>query len=187
MPPYPVSGPMQRLRLSVVVAPLLALALVLASCGSQDAPTAPAKPATGLSSESGKLIGGGTKAFKAQLKELRGTPVVVNQWASWCGPCKYEFPFFRAEAEKYKGRVAFLGVNSQDSRSPAEKFLRDHPVPYPSYFDPDVQIARVFKGGIGWPTTAYYDAKGKLVETHAGAYANQSKLEEAIRDNLLRG
>lgn len=176
---------MQRLRLSLVAVPVILLALVLASCGSEDAPTAPAKPASGLSSEGGKLIGGGATAFQAQLRRLRGTPVVVNQWASWCGPCKYEFPFFRAAAEKYRGRVAFLGVNSQDQRAPAEKFLRDHPVPYPSYFDPDVDIARVFKGGIGWPTTAYYDARGKLVETHAGTYASQAKLEEAIRENVL--
>jgi cytochrome c biogenesis protein CcmG, thiol:disulfide interchange protein DsbE len=167
---------------------LAALALALSACGSEsDAPTAPAKPATGLSSESGKLVGGGTKAFEAQLRELRGTPVVVNQWASWCGPCRFEFPFFRDLAGKYKGRVAFLGVNSQDSRSPAQDFLTSNPVPYPSYFDPNVEIARVFKGGLAWPTTAFYDSKGKLVETHAGAYASQAKLDEAIRENVLKG
>ncbi len=176
---------MPRLRLPLLAFSLLVLVLGLTACGTQDAPKAPAKPATGLSTEGGKLIGGGPSAFRAQLAKLKGTPVVVNQWASWCGPCKYEFPFFRAAAQKYRGRVAFLGVNSQDSRSPAQKFLRDHPVPYPSYFDPNVSIARVFKGGLAWPTTAYYNAAGKLVETHAGTYANQGKLDEAIQENLL--
>jgi cytochrome c biogenesis protein CcmG/thiol:disulfide interchange protein DsbE len=170
---------------AALVAVVAALALGACSSGG-DAPTAPAKPAGGLSSEGGKLIGGGTGAFKAQLRKLKGTPVVVNQWASWCGPCKFEFPFFRALADKYRGQVAFLGVNSQDSRGPAEGFLRKNPVPYPSYFDPAVKIARVFKGGLAWPTTAYYDAQGKLVETHAGSYASQDKLEEAIRQNALR-
>jgi cytochrome c biogenesis protein CcmG/thiol:disulfide interchange protein DsbE len=184
MPAYPVLSTMRRLAL--IAAALAALAL--AACGSEgDAPTAPAKPAGGLSTEGGKLIGGGTNAFKAQLSELKGTPVVVNQWASWCGPCKFEFPFFRALAKKYDGRVAFLGVNSQDSRGPAEEFLRKNPVPYPSYFDPAVKIARVFDGGLAWPTTAYYDARGKLVETHAGSYASQAKLEAAIQENALRG
>ena len=173
--------------LTAVILAALA-ALTLAACGAGgDAPTAPARPAGELSSEGGKLIGGGTGAFKSQLRELKGTPVVVNQWASWCGPCKFEFPFFRALAEKYDGRVAFLGVNSQDSRGPAEDFLRKNPVPYPSYFDPAVKIARVFDGGLAWPTTAFYDAQGKLVETHAGAYASEDKLDEAIRENALPG
>jgi cytochrome c biogenesis protein CcmG, thiol:disulfide interchange protein DsbE len=170
----------------LAAAALAALALTLGACGSQaDAPTAPARPAGGLSTEAGQLLGGGPTAFEAQLRKLRGTPVVVNQWASWCGPCRFEFPFFRALADRYRGRVAFLGVNSNDNREAAERFLHDHPVPYPSYFDPDVKVARVFKGGLAWPTTAYYDRAGKLVETHAGSYASQDKLEQAIRENLL--
>lgn len=164
---------------------LVLLALGVAACGSGDAPDAPAKPAGQLSSESGQLVGGGTKAFNAQLAQLKGTPVVVNQWASWCGPCKFEFPFFRSLADKYQGKVAFLGVNSQDNSGPAKDFLKDNPVPYPSYFDPAVKIAREFKGGLAWPTTAFYDAQGKLVETHAGAYASEAKLDEAIRENAL--
>jgi thiol-disulfide isomerase/thioredoxin len=175
-------------RRPLTAAALAVLALSLAACGSEgDAPTAPAKPAGALSSEHGRLLGGGTKAFEAQLRKLRGTPVVVNQWASWCGPCKFEFPFFRALAQRYRGKVAFLGVNSQDDRDSAQRFLDKNPVPYPSYFDPAVKIARVFKGGLAWPTTAYYDSRGKLVETHAGSYASQAKLEEAIRENALRG
>jgi cytochrome c biogenesis protein CcmG/thiol:disulfide interchange protein DsbE len=165
---------------------LAVLALALAACGSGDAPDAPAKPADQLSSQGGELVGGGTKAFNAQLAELKGTPVVVNQWASWCGPCKFEFPFFASLAKRYRGKVAFLGVNSQDNTGPAKDFLKDNPVPYPSYFDPAVKIAREFKGGLAWPTTAFYDARGKLVETHAGAYASQAKLDEAIRENALQ-
>ena len=170
----------------LIAAGLAALALALGACASEsDAPTAPAQPASELPSEAGKLLGGGSSAFSAQLRKLHGTPVVVNQWASWCGPCRFEFPFFRAMADKYRGRVAFLGVNSNDNREAAERFLRDNPVPYPSYFDPAMNVARVFKGGINWPTTAYYDRAGKLVETHAGSYASMAKLEEAIRENVL--
>jgi thiol-disulfide isomerase/thioredoxin len=124
-------------------------------------------------------------AFQAQLAKLKGTPVVVNQWASWCGPCRFEFPFFQRLARKYQGRVAFLGVNSQDGREAALQFLRELPVPYPNFFDPDVKIAREFRGGIAWPTTAFYDARGKVVKTHAGAYASQAKLDEDIRRYAL--
>jgi cytochrome c biogenesis protein CcmG/thiol:disulfide interchange protein DsbE len=182
---YPRTLPMMRRRAAALTAVLV---LGLAGCGSEeDAPTAPAKPATGLSSESGGLVGGGTDAFLAQVRKLKGTPIVVNQWASWCGPCRFEFPFFKEMAEKYEGRVAFLGVDSNDSRSDAEEFLRENPVPYPSYFDPDVKIAREFKGGIAWPTTAFFDRSGMVVATHAGAYANAGKLEEDIRQYALGG
>lgn len=177
-----------RFRARFAVAAAVAAGLALAACGSEeDAPTTPAKPATALNQPTGRLVGGGTEAFLRQVRELRGTPIVVNQWASWCGPCKFEFPFFRALAEKYEGRVAFLGVDSQDSRGPAEKFLREHPVPFPSFFDPDVKVAREFRGGLAWPTTAFFDRRGDVVDVHAGAYASRAKLEEDIRKNALRG
>jgi cytochrome c biogenesis protein CcmG, thiol:disulfide interchange protein DsbE len=163
---------------------LVAVCLSLAGCGERDAAPAPPRQATALASAP-RLVGGGVPAFQRQLRALRGTPVVVNQWASWCGPCRYEFPFFRALAERYRGRVAFLGVDSQDGRDAAREFLRKHPVPYPSFFDPSVKIAHVFKGGFAWPTTAYYSRSGKLVETHSGTYASQAKLDADIRSIAL--
>ena len=176
---------MPNRRLNILVLASLA-AFALGACGSEsDAPTAPAKPAAGLSSEGGKLIGGGTGAFKSQLRELKGTPVVVNQWASWCGPCRFEFPFFQRLAARYRGRVAFLGVDAQDNRGDAEAFLKQRPLPYPSYYDLSASVARTFRGGLAWPTTAFYDARGKLTRTHPGAYASQAKLDEDIRRYAL--
>jgi cytochrome c biogenesis protein CcmG/thiol:disulfide interchange protein DsbE len=137
--------------------------------------------------KSNRLLDGGTDAFEAQLAKLRGHPVVVNQWASWCQPCRYEFPFFQRLAAKYAGRVAFLGVNSQDARGDAEDFLREFPVPFPHYYDEDASVARLFGGGRAWPTTAFYDATGELVKTHLGGYASQAKLDEDIRRYALRG
>ena len=172
----------------------LALALAFAAsaagvgCGSANqAPSAPAQSLAGLSGQAGQVLGGGTGAFQRQLAALRGTPVVVNQWASWCGPCRFEFPFFQSLARAYRGRVAFLGVDSQDSRGDARKFLRQFPVPYPTFFDPDVAVARTFRGGAAWPTTAFYGPTGKLVYTHPGAFATRAKLDEAIRQYLRVG
>lgn len=157
-------------------------------CGTADpGPASPPRPASALSSEAGRLLGGGVPAFQAQLRALRGKPVVVNQWASWCGPCRFEFPFLARAAERYRGRVAFLGVDAKDARPAAERFLVEQPLPYPSYFDPATDIAREFRGGQFWPTTAYYDARGRLVYTHAGVYSSQAKLEEEIRRHALRG
>jgi cytochrome c biogenesis protein CcmG/thiol:disulfide interchange protein DsbE len=167
---------------------LAVLALVVAGCGSGGAGTAsPAVPAARLGAEAGQLLGGGTAAFRRQLGALRGTPVVVNQWASWCGPCRFEFPVFASLARRYRGRVAFLGVDSQDSRDDARRFLRQLRVPYPSFYDPDVSVARTFRGGAAWPTTAFYDAAGGLVHTHVGPYDSAASLDADVRRYAVAG
>jgi len=175
----------------------VAAAGVLGACGSEGAPSADSAQAgqadgsasdlPGLKTQANQLLDGGSDAFKQRLASLRGHPVVVNQWASWCGPCRFEFPFFRRQAEKYEGQVAFLGVNSQDNRDNAAAFLEKLPVPYPHYFDPDGEVARVFRGGRAFPTTAFYDPAGKLVYTHIGGYASEAKLAEEVRRYALDG
>jgi len=130
---------------------------------------------------------GAPSAFQARLASLRGKPVVVNQWASWCGPCRFEFPFFQHLSKRYSGRVAFLGVDAKDARSDATAFLNKFPVLYPHFYDEDASIARTFGGGRAWPTTAFFDRTGKLVFTHIGAYATQAKLDQDIARYALNG
>ena len=171
-------------------------AVTLAACGSgaeeTAAPPAGARVESGdalarLKADANRLLDGGPEAFKARLAELRGHPVVVNQWASWCGPCRFEFPFFQRLAKKYDGQVAFLGVDSRDSRGPAEAFLKEFPVPFPHFYDPGAKIARLFRGGRAWPTTAFYDESGQLVFTHIGAYDGEDTLEAELRKYALGG
>jgi thiol-disulfide isomerase/thioredoxin len=170
---------------AMLLAGLCLGALALAGCGSEPRAGATATSLGALEAQANRLLGGGTAAFQKQVAALHGHPIVVNQWASWCGPCRFEFPFFQRLAHGYRGRVAFLGVNAQDNRGDAEAFLRQRPLPYPSYFDLNAQIAHTFRGGFAWPTTAFYDAGGKLVKTHPGAYATQAKLDEDIRRYAL--
>lgn len=134
-----------------------------------------------------RLREGGTAAFERELRKLRGRPVVVNQWASWCGACRAEFPFLQRLSRKYRDRVAFLGVSSQDVRDEAEQFLREYPTPFPHFWDPDASVARTFRGGLAWPTTAFYTASGELNYTRQGAYASQADLEQDIRRYALAG
>jgi hypothetical protein len=91
-------------------------------------------------------------------------------------PCRAEFPIFQRLAEKYAGRVAFLGVDMQDGREAALAFMGELPTPYPHYFDEDTSISRLFGGGRVSPTTGFYDARGKLVFTHLGAYPPRDQL-----------
>src|SRR5919106_4039195 len=117
---------MSRSSLPALLALLFVGAVSLAACGSEtaeprvsEAPVAAGKPARlppelkALRAQANRLLDGGAEAFERRLRELGGHPVVVNQWASWCGPCRFEFPFFQRLARRYEGRVAFLGVDSQ--------------------------------------------------------------------------
>jgi len=169
------------------------VAVTFAACGDDAATSQPAAVPVGrdalpsLRRQANELLDGGAAAFRARLARLRGHPVVVNQWASWCGPCRFEFPFFASLARRYEGRVGFIGVNTQDSSDDARAFLKRYPVPFPHFSDPDSEVARVFRGGRAFPTTAFYDSAGKLIFTRPGGYATEAKLDEDIRKYALDG
>ena len=168
-------------------------ALVLAGCGSDSPSSAAPRPADAaralagsppelrsLHAQGGRLIGGGRDAFEARLASLRGHPVVVNKWASWCGPCRSEFPFFQRLGVELGRRVAFIGIDSGDRPGDAARFLRRYPVAYPSYSDPHQKVAAAFGGTLAFPTTAFYDRAGRLAFVHQGAYATRARLREDI-------
>src|SRR6202042_2445867 len=105
-------------------------------------------PLAALHAQSNKLLGGGVSAFRSRMGSLKGYPVVVNKWASWCGPCQTEFPAFQRASVKYGRQVAFVGVDGKDSNPSAAAFLRRFPVTYPSYVDPKESIARTIQAAI---------------------------------------
>lgn len=175
--------------------PVLASLALLAGCSSNDAmPENAARPAAdmralagapaplaALHEQANELLDGGTSAFEKRLKGLRGYPVVVNKWASWCGPCRGEFPYFQRLGVERGKAIAFLGVNAADNDGDASDFLATEPLTFPSYKDPDEKISAELNGVQATPVTAFYDAKGDLVYTHQGAYLNEEKLAQDIR------
>jgi cytochrome c biogenesis protein CcmG, thiol:disulfide interchange protein DsbE len=138
-------------------------------------------PLASLYGQPSKLLPGGKKAFHARLASLKGYPVVVNKWASWCVPCRSEFPIFQSQAVQKGKQVAFLGVNAGDSTDPAHRFLADEPLPYPSYLDHDEAIAKTIKAPANYPITVFFDRRGKLAYVHQGAYRSESDLAADMR------
>jgi thiol-disulfide isomerase/thioredoxin len=151
------------------------------ACGAVPASLdgAPA-PLAALHDQSCELLDGGPAAFKARLAALKGHPVVVNQWASWCGPCRAEFPHFQKLSVSLGKRVAFLGVDSMDNDGDAAGFLKRYPLVYPSYKDGDGKVAQVFNGVGPLPKTVFYDASGKLKFIHVGQYRDEAALRRDI-------
>ncbi|HEX3831970.1 MAG TPA: TlpA disulfide reductase family protein [Solirubrobacteraceae bacterium] len=143
-------------------------------------------PLVSLHGQAGQLLSGGTAAFHDRLAHLRGHPVVINKWASWCGPCQTEFPAFQRAAVRYGRRVAFIGVDSKDHAASAKAFLRRFPVTYPSYVDPHASIANSIDAAQYFPQTVYITARGKPAFVHAGPYETAAALERDIRFYLLR-
>jgi cytochrome c biogenesis protein CcmG/thiol:disulfide interchange protein DsbE len=134
-----------------------------------------------IRADANQLLGGGADALQQRLDDLRGTPVVVNNWASWCAPCRAEFPIFQAQASKLADSVAFLGVDTDDSEDAANTFLGELPLPYPSYTDPNTDLKReFFDSPVGQPNTAFYDRSGKRVYVHQGPYATEADLAADI-------
>ena len=88
-------------------------------------------PLAALHDQSNHLLGGGTAAFEKRLRALRGHPVVINKWASWCGPCRAELPILQQVATDRGREIAFVGVNAKDKRPAALRFLERFPTPYP--------------------------------------------------------
>ena len=167
---------------------LLAVATALVACGAEDPESTPADatqfkdapaPIADLYAQANELLDGGEAAFKARLAKLEGYPVVVNKWASWCAPCRQEFPYFQRQAARLAKKVAFIGVDTNDNDDSARRFLEDYPVPYPSYKDPDNDIGDLLEG-IAFPTTAFFDSKGELAYSKQGAYATEADLVEDI-------
>jgi cytochrome c biogenesis protein CcmG/thiol:disulfide interchange protein DsbE len=189
-----LSGEMRLLIVLGTVALVVVVVIGLAQAGGGDKPQetatfdleqakrelagAPA-PIAALYEQSNTILDGGQDAFEARLDELDGTPVVINKWASWCRPCRAEFPVFQQVATDRGKEIAFIGVNSADKRPAAEKFLTERPLPYPSYEDPNEEIAQDLKVPKAFPMTVMIAADGKTY-IKSGEYTSRAQLEADI-------
>jgi cytochrome c biogenesis protein CcmG, thiol:disulfide interchange protein DsbE len=143
-------------------------------------------PLAALYKQGNELLDGGIDAYEKRIASLHGYPVVANVWASWCGPCRQEFPVLQKLSARYGKKVAFLGVNSEDSTDAAATFLGEVPLPYPSYTETGKDILYSVGGAGGFPDTAFYDRNGKLVNLHQGPYREESELEADVRRYALK-
>jgi cytochrome c biogenesis protein CcmG, thiol:disulfide interchange protein DsbE len=123
------------------------------------------------------LEGGGT----ISLADYRGKVVVLNFWASWCGPCKTESPRLQSAWERYRDRgVVVLGIDAQDFRSDAQRFVERYGLTYPIAHDRNGSTLGRF-GLTGFPETWFVGRDGRLVGEHVSGEISEQELEKNIR------
>jgi cytochrome c biogenesis protein CcmG/thiol:disulfide interchange protein DsbE len=117
------------------------------------------------------------------LEDLRGKPVVINFWASWCPPCRIEAPLIERTWREYKNRgLIFLGVNIQDRKEDALNYIREFDITYPNGPDPTGEIS-IDYGVSGLPVTFFVSSKGEIVRRWVGAIEKSvliSSIEEIM-------
>lgn len=171
--------------MSRLVALVLALALAAAGCTGSGSEAAecerlpgvrpglcliPAEAREGAPAGEGPVLGEPDTRLSIP-EQAGGHPLVVNFWASWCGPCRAEQPQLNDVAERFAGDVAFLGVNVQDPEANALAYVREFSPPYPSIADPAGTYTASFEG-VGpntMPSTILVDAQGRVAARILGA------------------
>ena len=125
---------------------------------------------------------------KVSLAQFKGHPVVVNFWATWCGPCKLEMPWFEEMYGKYKPQgLVILGLSQDDGMAPDDiaKAAKKIGVSYP-ILQPDSSVPKLYGGVDYLPETFYVDAKGNIVEETAGA-PTKDEIEANVKKILTAG
>ncbi|MGZ4146195.1 MAG: TlpA family protein disulfide reductase [Actinomycetota bacterium] len=167
-PPEEPQPPRSRRRGIVVatVVIVLSLGVIWAAAKVMGGVGLPADP-SGLRAPAFSMPVLGGDATRS-LADLRGKPVVLNFWASWCGPCRREAPVLAAAEKQWSAQgVVFLGVDSEDTTGPALAFDREFGLGYDSVFDPEGRLELQY-GVSGFPETFFIGPDGVITAKYVG-------------------
>jgi thiol-disulfide isomerase/thioredoxin len=154
-----------------------------AAAGIEPCPRSVGAPAAsgGLPDLTLECLGGGRSVV---LSRLTGTPIVLNVWAQWCGPCRAEAPAFQALHAAAGDKLTVIGIDYQDTQADlAIAFAGELGLRYPQLADPDGS-SRAALGFTGPPTTYFVDAAGEVTHVENGPVTSADELEQLVSEHL---
>jgi peroxiredoxin len=161
-------------RVAIRTAVVAAAALSVASISSAGIKEAGPAPQFTLNARGGKAI---------NLAQYKGQVVMINFWATWCGPCRQEMPLLETIYKKYnKMGFTLLGVNVEPDSKPAEDWLKATPVSFPILFDTKSEVSKMYEVS-GMPSTVIVDRKGNVRVIHHGYKPGD---ENEYQDNIRK-
>jgi cytochrome c biogenesis protein CcmG, thiol:disulfide interchange protein DsbE len=183
-----------RLLWAAAAMALLAGCTSAASSGASPSGTGsalPACPAPGVPATAGDALpdlslpclGAAGDAAGVPLRRLTGQPMVVNLWASWCGPCRAELPALARLSQTAAGRLRVIGVASLDVPANSVSFAADNRLPFPSLQDRDGDLERGLRRN-GLPVTVLVRTEGTIAYVYQGAPLTDATLRDLVRDKL---
>jgi cytochrome c biogenesis protein CcmG/thiol:disulfide interchange protein DsbE len=116
------------------------------------------------------------------LSQLKGQLVLVNFWATWCGPCTYEMPFLQQFYQEHPGdEVVLLAINVQESPSQVAEFMQSRGFSFTVLLDSQADVAQRYNVR-GIPTTFFIDREGIIQQIHVGAFQSQAEIESILSE-----
>ena len=170
---------LRRLPLRILVVAATLPILLLGLLGVVLLSRAPLAPATTVGAPAPDFSLADLDGNPIHLAELRGRPVVLNFWASWCGPCVEEFPLLREASERHAADgLAVIGIVYEDRSEAARDFMARNGATWPAAMDPGGRVAAAY-GILGPPETFFIGRDGTIVARQFGQFS-ASSLEEKL-------
>jgi len=160
-------------KLTAILAILLALGLAATACSTEAAAPEVGKlaPNFELNTLDGQSVA---------LSQLKGTPVLVNFWATWCGPCTYEMPFLQQVYEDWpEEELVLLAINIQEGSSKVSQFMQSQGFSFPVLLDSQAAVAQQYSV-MGIPSTFFIDSDGVIQEIKVGAFRSKAQIEAIL-------
>jgi len=174
---------MNRALRVIILASAITLILVLAGCSTDSEPSQ--GPQVGNQATDFQLLS--LDGQEVSLSQFLGKPVLINFWASWCGPCRDEMPFLQEvfeDKEWAEQGLVLLAINVGESQAKVEEFMDSYGLSFTVLLDPDLDIARMYRAR-SIPMTFFIDRNGIIKDVKFGSFANKEEIDWRLINTIL--